>query len=82
MINKKASHRTTNNKFNLYRFTETCRHSWFINSVGPICTVPRHSAPGIIPNSRWLLDNSAKKLQCALLLKFKPHYVQQASVHL
>jgi hypothetical protein len=26
------------------------------------------------------LDNSAKKLQCAVLLKFKPHYVQQISV--
>jgi len=26
------------------------------------------------------LDNSAKKLQCALLLKFQPHYVQQISV--
>jgi len=37
--------------------------------------------PEIVSNSFWLLDNSAKKLQCVLLLKFKPHYVQQASVH-
>jgi len=35
---------------------------------------PRHFIPGIISNSQRLLDNSAKKLQCALLLKFKPHY--------
>jgi len=43
-------------------------------------TILRRFAPRIVPNSSQLLDSSTKKLQCALLLKFKSHYVQQMSV--
>jgi len=32
--------------------------------------IPMCFAQGIVSNSLWLLDNSAKKLQCVLLLKF------------
>jgi len=46
----------------------------FMDSVGPMCTVPRRSAPGIVPNSQKLLDNSTYKLQFATLLKFESHY--------
>jgi len=35
-----------------------------------IINVPLSFARGIISNILWLLDNSAKKLQHALLLKF------------
>jgi len=44
--------------------------------------VPLAKSSGIISSpdqSGW--DNSAKKLQCAMLLKFKPHYDPQASAH-
>ena len=41
--------------------------------VTPLC--------GIFPISLLLLDNSAKKLQCAMLLKFKPYYDLQISMH-
>jgi len=44
----------------------------FIKKKSRVWTSEDSSPPlrGIISNSLWLLDNSAKKLQCALLLKF------------
>ena len=37
-------------------------------------TIPRRFAPGIVPDSQRLLDNSTYKLQFATLLKFESHY--------
>ncbi|PKN38411.1 MAG: hypothetical protein CVU52_10260 [Deltaproteobacteria bacterium HGW-Deltaproteobacteria-10] len=58
--------------FCLRKLTNTC---YFQVSIKPRIS-------GTIPNLDISgLDNSAIKFQCALLLKFEPHYDLQTSVH-
>jgi hypothetical protein len=47
---------------------------WKLFSAASCGGIQPSAFGGIVSNNLWLLDNSAKKLQCALLLKFKPHY--------